>query len=526
MKNDNFLVLYGISQNPDTSDYILVQNNFSWASGNEEIDNFIQKIHNDHSDLAFEWIPYNQFYEIEETGKNRFMTVYSAKWKDGPLYKKNSWYEEYTRDSNKKVALKCLHSSQNIIEILVNKVKKYSIGHKIIEIHGISQHPDTDDYILVQNSLISQINWISGNEKIDDLIQNMLWTDDPDIVFEWIPYSQFNEIKKIGKGGFATIYSAIWKDGPTLCSKSQDSKYKRDSNKKVALKCLDNSQNYINELLNEIKAYSTKASHYNSRILKVYGVSQDPNTKSYIIVLHYAEGGSFNNWININENYKYFDWENKIRTLYYIANGLKEIHKRQMVHRDFHTGNILFNAPFIEEYDNKTFISDMGLCGKVGNINQNNIYGVMPYVAPEVLRGKPYTQEADIYSFGMVMYFVATDKQPFDDRAHDKLLVIDICDEIRPKINELETPTSYINLMKRCWSPNPKDRPTIIKLCELLWSVMTKSSEIGKAENYRKLNLSTLKGDKQGNTHPQAIYTSRLLNPFTDELSKCLDCSI
>jgi hypothetical protein len=55
--------------------------------------------------------------------------------------------------------------------------------------------------------------------------------------FEWIPYNQFYKIEKIGKGGFATIYSAILKDG---------------SDKKVALKCLDNSQNLIDELLNEV----------------------------------------------------------------------------------------------------------------------------------------------------------------------------------------------------------------------------------------------------------------------------------
>ena len=39
----------------------------------------------------------------------------------------------------------------------------------------------------------------------------------------------------------------------------------------------------------------------------------------------------------------------------------------------------------------------MGLCGEVGNVDATKIYGVMPYVAPEVLRGKSYTQEADIY---------------------------------------------------------------------------------------------------------------------------------
>src|SRR2546421_3591427 len=57
-------------------------------------------------------------------------------------------------------------------------------------------------------------NWTSGNEKIDSFIQEMqLKIGHPrDRVFEWIPYNQFSDIKEIGKGGFATVYSAIWKD--------------------------------------------------------------------------------------------------------------------------------------------------------------------------------------------------------------------------------------------------------------------------------------------------------------------------
>ena len=65
--------MYGISQNPDTSDYILVQNNSinlaSWISGNEKIDNFIQEMQlkiNKYDDIVFEWIPYDQFSNIEE----------------------------------------------------------------------------------------------------------------------------------------------------------------------------------------------------------------------------------------------------------------------------------------------------------------------------------------------------------------------------------------------------------------------------------------------------------------------------
>src|SRR2546430_327910 len=99
-------------------------------------------------------------------------------------------------------------------------------------------------------------NWTSGSEKIDSFIQKMqLKIDDYDeIVFEWIPYNQFSDIKEIGKGGFSTVYSAIWKDGPLEYDVNNE-KYTRisyNADKKVALKCLHNSQNITNEFLNEV----------------------------------------------------------------------------------------------------------------------------------------------------------------------------------------------------------------------------------------------------------------------------------
>ena len=94
-------------------------------------------------------------------------------------------------------------------------------------------------------------NWASGNEKIDNCIQEMQLKIDSqqDIVFEWVPYNQFSDIKEIGRG---TVYLAIWKDGPFEYN-IRNEKYTRDSNYKIALKYLHNSQNITNEFLNEVR---------------------------------------------------------------------------------------------------------------------------------------------------------------------------------------------------------------------------------------------------------------------------------
>src|ERR1043166_7140008 len=113
-------------------------------------------------------------------------------------------------------------------------------------------------------------NWTSGNKKIDNLIQEMQLkiSSYKDIVFEWIPYNQFDNVEIINKGDFATVYSAIWKDGPLYyddddyINYDEDTddddddddyyKYTRKPDKKVTLKCLHNSQNITSEFLNEV----------------------------------------------------------------------------------------------------------------------------------------------------------------------------------------------------------------------------------------------------------------------------------
>ena len=84
------------------------------TSENEKVDNLIQEIQlsiNHPFDIVFEWIPYNQFKNInKEIDKENLTTVYSAIWKNGPLSFENKW----TRRSDTNVALKCLYNSQNI----------------------------------------------------------------------------------------------------------------------------------------------------------------------------------------------------------------------------------------------------------------------------------------------------------------------------------------------------------------------------------------------------------------------------
>ncbi|CAI2202059.1 15235_t:CDS:1, partial [Funneliformis geosporum] len=90
-------------------------------------------------------------------------------------------------------------------------------------------------------------------------------------------------------------------------------------------------------------------------------------------------------------------------------------------HKDFHSGNIL-------QSEHVSYVSDFGLSGPADKQNSNDkIYGVLPYIAPEVLNGELYTLSSDIYSFGVIMAEYSTGNPPFYDKNHDVSLALDIC---------------------------------------------------------------------------------------------------
>ncbi|GES93498.1 kinase-like domain-containing protein [Rhizophagus clarus] len=107
-----------------------------------------------------------------------------------------------------------------------------------------------------------------------------------------------------------------------------------------------------------------------------------------MIVTDYADKGNLReNLTKVIEN----NWNKRLFMLYKIISGLNQIHSQNLVHCDFHDGNILNHKNKYERYTDEIYISDLGLCQPVKFSKEYDIYGVIPFMAPEVLRGKPYT---------------------------------------------------------------------------------------------------------------------------------------
>ncbi|GES99813.1 kinase-like domain-containing protein [Rhizophagus clarus] len=233
-------------------------------------------------------------------------------------------------------------------------------------------------------------NWSSGNFEIDKFIQDtQLSTDAFYTILEWIPYDRFYNIKHISNGSFSKVYRANWIDGYIRDWDNKNQNWTRvESNKLVALKSLNNSNNVTMEI----------------------------------------------------------------------------------IHRNLHIGNIL-------SFFNSTRINDMRLCKPAcynGSENtKNGIFGILPYVAPEILRGQNSTKSSDIYSFGIIMYEVISGLPPY----HDQMKIENI---LRP------------------WRYDFDDQLELKKQIK----------EADEINNNLSINNTTT-------IHSEAIYTSKLLN-FND----------
>ncbi len=156
----------------------------------------------------------------------------------------------------------------------------------------------------------------------------------------------------------------------------------------------------------------------------------------------------------LQRNHDQLTWKERIQITYNIIDALDSIHKEDAIHRDLHSGNILHSPRTYVWY-----ISDLGFCGPADK-PLNNIYGNLPFIAPEVIAGKEYTFASDIYSIGMLMWEISSGQPPFVNFEHDYDLAIKIINGMRPKM-VTETPLEYKKLMEQCWDADPLRRPNI-----------------------------------------------------------------
>ncbi|RHZ74573.1 hypothetical protein Glove_220g20 [Diversispora epigaea] len=369
-----------------------LENNFgNWTSGNSEIDKLIQECQQTTVSpvKVIEWISYDQFENIKYLSKGGCATIYTVIWKDGGYNKWNSERQILERSGRHLIVLKRLNHSivimcfgfkkhflkdfdihktvteqekyrKDIVEndsslaeneknFLFNEFQKVydalRIGYNSVEKqqcnncqnwHQATQYCEFCIRKYLENNFG---NWTSGNSEIDKLIQECQQTTvSPVKVIEWISYDQFENIKYLSKGGCATIYTVIWKDGGYNKWNSERQILERSGRHLIVLKRLNHSIvimcfGFKNFTLDDTSEF----------LASFLGLTKDPTTQDYMLV-----------------------------SIYY-NNDLRHFLK------DLHLGNILYFAQ-----NNVWNIDDLGSSGPV-NKQFDGIYGNLPYITPNFI---------------------------------------------------------------------------------------------------------------------------------------------
>ncbi|RHZ78862.1 hypothetical protein Glove_155g15 [Diversispora epigaea] len=389
-------------------------------------------------------------------------------------------------------------------EISYVKKNKNRLGHRCINCENLNKiNNQCSDC-----KLIEMPKWTSGNCDVDNIIQKTQSDENATEweIWRWIGYSKLKNIEYLAEGGFSSIWKAEWIDMPEGVFEFYKSNH-------VVLKKLKNLQEISSEFLKELTANFQCRNKY---VLPILGITQDSMTKEYAIVLRHMKNGNLRDFLYQNKS---LPWIERIWLFNSFIRGLKVIHSKGFIHRDIHPGNLMIT----EIHNNPKYkfvrLGDLGLCRLANETSSPGAYGVLPYIAPEILNKYQYSQASDIYSVGIIMWVISTGKQPFSNRAYNAELAADIFNGLRLKINR-DTPQCYIELMELCWNKDPSKRPsakTIYDISEkwlddLLYDVKSVDSLMFLNAKQKMDNLSEDEDlSSAENTHSEAHLTSKLL---------------
>lgn len=139
----------------------------------------------------------------------------------------------------------------------------------------------------------------------------------------------------------------------------------------------------------------------------------DYNKTSLSLFLEDVAGHALDDVLKLK---KQFSLDEAIRIVLQILNGLSYAHQHRIYHRHLSVQNIILTP------QNQIKIADLGLATIVessenilpsGEVRPHPAVGVPPYLAPEQIQGVPIDQRADLYTVGVILYFLTTSKLPF-----------------------------------------------------------------------------------------------------------------
>ncbi|RHZ73758.1 hypothetical protein Glove_229g53 [Diversispora epigaea] len=259
-------------------------------------------------------------------------------------------------------------------------------------------------------------------------------------------YNTFGNITEIARGAFGTVYRAN----------------SINLRKHVALKSLyENDELFYEKFVRELTNIMAVNNHDN--IINFYGISIDPKTQTYYLVLQYAKDGDLRTYLR--NNFKSLDWKTIINMAKDIASGLRCIHDENIVHKDLHSRNILV-------HEERLLITDLGLSQPLDANSNSMAGGMVAYTDPEYLQDPTKykrNKTSDIYSLGVLFWELSSGRPPFNNISCFKIYNLVTSGRREAPINE--TPKDYVNIYSSAWKIDSNQRPTIKNIFDSLENI-------------------------------------------------------
>ncbi|KAM9228367.1 receptor-interacting serine/threonine-protein kinase 2-like [Leptosomus discolor] len=200
------------------------------------------------------------------------------------------------------------------------------------------------------------------------------------------------------------------------------------------------------------------------------------------IVTEWMNNGSLHLLIHEHQLYPELPFPLLIRILSDVAEGLHHLHSLEptFCHSSLKPSNVLLDMQY------KAKLSDYGLTSwrkqqlrsDLQNCHQRNCQDLV-YLAPEILEGSLPSQEADIYSFGILCWESLSRRKPFEGQTTLLEVLTGICSSLRPGISEkfiasnLPGRNRLLQLIALCWHHEPDYRPCTAECVDLLNGILT-----------------------------------------------------
>lgn len=127
----------------------------------------------------------------------------------------------------------------------------------------------------------------------------------------------------------------------------------------------------------------------------------------YCIITEYMSQGTLRMYLNKKEPYS-LSIETVLRLALDISRGMEYLHSQGVIHRDLKSNNLLLNDEM------RVKVADFGTsCLETRCRETKGNMGTYRWMAPEMIKEKPYTRKVDVYSFGIVLWELTTALLPF-----------------------------------------------------------------------------------------------------------------